>query len=60
MHRRKEECIRSCGSKTWKKEATKRTSHRWEDNMKTDCKEIGWGRFIWLRIGINGRILQMQ
>jgi len=32
----------------------------WEDNIKTDQQEVGWGariRRIWLRIGTGGRLL---
>jgi hypothetical protein len=34
-----------------------RPRHRWEDGIKMDLREIGWGGrvwsgFIWLRIGI--------
>jgi hypothetical protein len=33
---------------------------RWEDNIKIDLQEVGWGggawsRLIWLRIGTGGR-----
>jgi hypothetical protein len=34
-----------------------RSRHRWEDNIKMELKEIGWGGmdgFIWLMIGNNG------
>jgi hypothetical protein len=30
----------------------------WEDNIKTDLQEVGWGAWnvlIWLRIGTGGR-----
>jgi hypothetical protein len=30
---------------------------RWEDNIKMDVQEVGWGAwtgFAWLRIGIGG------
>jgi hypothetical protein len=37
-----------------------RHRHAWEDNMKMDLQEVGWGAWTglsWLRIGIGGRHL---
>jgi hypothetical protein len=35
-----------------------RPSHRWEDNIKTDLQEVGWGHgMIFLRIGTGGGLL---
>jgi hypothetical protein len=37
-----------------------RPRSRWEDNIKMDLQEVGWGAwtgFIWLRIGTGGRLL---
>ena len=34
-----------------------RPRHRWEDNIKMDLQEVGWGTWtalIWLRIGTGG------
>ena len=34
---------------------------RWEDNIKMDLQEVGWGawtRSSWLRLGIGGGLLQ--
>jgi hypothetical protein len=34
--------------------------HRWEDNIKMDLQELGWGAwagFIWLGIGTGGGLL---
>ena len=34
-----------------------RPRHRWEDNIKMDLQEVGWGAWtglIWLRIGARG------
>jgi hypothetical protein len=36
------------------------TRHRWEDNIKMDLQEVGWGAWtalIWLRIGTGGGLL---
>jgi hypothetical protein len=33
---------------------------RWEDNIKMDLQEVGWGAWtglIWLRIGTGGELL---
>jgi hypothetical protein len=34
-----------------------RPRRRWVDNTKMDLREIGWIRFIWLRIGTSGGLL---
>jgi hypothetical protein len=37
-----------------------RPRHRWEDNIKIDFQEAGWGAWtglIWLRIGTGGGLL---
>ena len=37
-----------------------RPRHRWEDNIKVDLREVGWGAWaglIWLRIGTGGGLL---
>jgi hypothetical protein len=37
-----------------------RPRRRWEDNIKMDLREIGWGALtglIWLRIGTGGGLL---
>jgi hypothetical protein len=37
-----------------------RPRHRWEDNIKVDLQELGWGAWtglIWLRIGTGGGLL---
>jgi hypothetical protein len=41
-----------------KEKTIERPSRRWEDGIKMDFREIGWGRvwsgFTWLRIGTGG------
>ena len=35
----------------------RRPRHRWEDNIKMDLQQVGWGAWtelIWLRIGTGG------
>jgi hypothetical protein len=44
-HRAEEECMQGLDKKTWKNYATKENRLRWEDNIKMDLKEIGWG--VW-------------
>jgi hypothetical protein len=37
-----------------------RPRRRWEDNIKMDLREVGWGAWtgsIWLRIGTGGGLL---
>jgi hypothetical protein len=37
-----------------------RPRRRWEDNIKMDLREVGWGNqngLIWLRIGTDGELL---
>ena len=37
-----------------------RPRHRWEDNIKMDLEEVGWGAqtgSIWLSIGTDGGLL---
>jgi hypothetical protein len=37
-----------------------RPRRRWEDNIKMDLQEVGWGAWtglIWLRIGTGGGLL---
>jgi hypothetical protein len=36
-----------------------RPRRRWEDNVKMDLGEIGWGGvgLVWLRIGTSGELL---
>jgi hypothetical protein len=37
-----------------------RPRHRWEDEIRMDLREIGWGMwigFIWLRIGTGDELL---
>jgi hypothetical protein len=43
-----------CSESPSGKETTWKTRRRWEDNIKMDLQEVGWGAWtglIWLRIG---------
>jgi hypothetical protein len=42
------------------KKPLRRRKHRWEDGIRMDLREIGWGWWIgfnWLRTGIGGKLL---
>jgi hypothetical protein len=46
-----------------RKKPIRRLGHRWEDGIKVDLREIGWGvwsGFAWLRIGHSGGLLWTQ
>jgi hypothetical protein len=44
MHGRGEKCVRGFGGKAQrKKRPLGRPKHRWEDGIKMDLREIGWG-----------------
>jgi len=32
------------------KKPLRRHRHRWEDNMKMDLQEVGWGGMDWLKL----------
>ena len=32
------------------KEITRKTMSRWEDNIKTDLQELGWGNMDWVAL----------
>jgi hypothetical protein len=40
------------------KKPHRRPRCRWEDNIKMNLREMGWETgFVWLRIGMSGRLL---
>jgi hypothetical protein len=44
-------------------EVCKKDDGRWEDNIKMDLQEVGWGAWtglIWLRIGTGGGVLWVR
>jgi hypothetical protein len=50
-------CIHICDGETLGKEITR---HSWEDNIKMDLGEMGWGAWtglLWLGIGTGGGLL---
>jgi hypothetical protein len=51
---------RVLGGKPERKRPLARPKHRWEDGIRMDCRETGWGvwsGFSWLRIGTGGKLL---
>ena len=45
---RQKRCIQGFGGATWWKEATWRPRRRWEDDIKMDLQELGWGGMDWV------------
>jgi hypothetical protein len=43
MYRGEERCIQGFGVKTWGRRTLGRSRRRWEDNIKMDLREVGWG-----------------
>jgi hypothetical protein len=62
-HGRGEKYVQGFGGKARRKRPLVRPRRRWEDGIRMDIREIGWGvwnGFIWLRIGIVGGLLRMR
>jgi hypothetical protein len=45
-HRSGEESIQGLGGKARRKQQLGRTSHRWEDEIRMDLRQIGWGSVL--------------
>jgi hypothetical protein len=43
----RERCVQGFGRETWRKETTWKTRRKWEDNMRMDIPEVGWGAVDW-------------
>jgi hypothetical protein len=59
-HGRGEKRVQGFGGKARRKKPLERPRRRWEDGIKMDLGEIGWGvwsGFTWLRIEIFGGLL---
>jgi hypothetical protein len=57
---RGEKRVQGFDGKARRKNTLERPRRRWEDGIKMDLREIGWGvwsRFTWFRIGIFGGLL---
>jgi hypothetical protein len=60
MHRAKRNAYRALMRKPEEMRSLERLRRMWEDNIKTDLREIEWKvwtGFIWLRIVTNGGLL---
>jgi hypothetical protein len=60
MHGRREKLVQGFSGKAQRKKPLERPRRRWEDGIKMDLTEIGWGvwsGFTWLRIGTVGGLL---
>jgi hypothetical protein len=54
MHGRDEKFTQHFGAENLKRKDHSEDRRRWEDNIKTDLREIGWEMwtvYIWLRTG---------
>jgi hypothetical protein len=47
-HGRENDCIQGSDSKARRKETTRKTRHRWEDNIKMDLRKIRWSGTEWI------------
>jgi hypothetical protein len=59
-HGRGEKRVEGFGGKARRKKPLERPRRRWEDGIKMDLREIGWGvwsGFTWLKIGTAGGLL---
>jgi hypothetical protein len=61
MHEKGEESVQGFGGKARRKKPLGRPRRRWEDGIRMDLRENGWGGGYsgssWLRIGASGKIL---
>jgi hypothetical protein len=60
-HGRGEKSVQDFGGKARREKPLERPRRRWEDGIKMDIREIGWGGvwsgLTWLRIGTSGWLL---
>jgi hypothetical protein len=49
-HGRGEESVKGFGGKASGKETTWKTRHRWEDGIRMDLKQIGYGSVEWIHL----------
>jgi hypothetical protein len=59
-HERGEKIVQGFGGKSQRKEPLGRQKCGWEDGIRMDLREIGWGvwsGFTWLRLRTDGGLL---
>jgi hypothetical protein len=49
-HGRGEKRVQGFGGKARRKESLERPRHRWEDGIKMDLRDIGWGVVQWIHL----------
>jgi hypothetical protein len=60
MYEGEKRCIKGFGRECKENRPLGCPRHRWEDNIKKNLQEVGWGSWtglIWLRIGTGGGLL---
>jgi hypothetical protein len=50
MHGKGEKSFQGFGGKAQRKETSLKTKHRWEDGIRMDLREIGWGSVEWIQL----------
>jgi hypothetical protein len=50
MHGKDEKCIQNFGQKTQMKNPLVRQRCRWEDNIRMDLRDTGWGSMDWIHL----------
>jgi len=51
IYGREERCIQHFGGEIWGKKTTWETqAYTWEDNIKMDLQEVGWGGMDWIKL----------
>jgi hypothetical protein len=49
-HGRGEKSVQGFGGKVQRKRPLRRLRHRWEDGIRMDLGEIGWGNMEWIHL----------
>jgi len=49
-----ERCIQGFGGKPSGKRPLARLEHRWENKIKIDLSEVGWGNMDWINLAQDG------
>lgn len=51
-----EKYIQEFYGKTWSRETTGKTRHRWEDHIKVNLKTAGWDGMDWMHVAVNSTV----